>query len=80
MLQEKYRAPVSMHRGPSDQALGVGVGRNQERLSRASSVLARRKRRDTGEIDGGRQNSMCKGPEAREGSKGWGFRVTGVPT
>lgn len=30
------------------------------------------------ETDAGRRNSMCKGSEAREGSKGEEFRVTGV--
>ena len=33
-------------------------------------MLARRKRRVAGETDAGRQNSVCKGSEAREGSKG----------
>ena len=37
--------------------------------------MARRKRRDAGETDAGRGNSMCKGPEAREGRKGEEFRV-----
>ena len=56
------QGPMRMCQGPSDQALGVGVVEG--------SGMTKRKRRGPGEIDAGRQKSMCKSPGAREESKG----------